>query len=148
MKRDVIGLYMGIVKNVFVLVNDKKTTKAVLLNYSTAAMEIVSLTFSTILMVYKIVTHIRDLKFSKIPHEIVVYLKVSFYRIKFMSFILLMSPLLYVAPAKIISNETDLIVEFLSLGKTVDELAKRYGSSVSMDEFESDANDILNGKQK
>ena len=150
--RDSISIHMRYIQKIIILVGYGHRTKAILLNYSLVSFTLVALTTATLDMGPYLYNKYNKEGLAASFKSLKSFLKVIYYYIKYLSFIIFLSPFIYVSAPKVLANQTAAVFELLSGGLDMDKMGVKFKSEIQEDisvkALEESIRDMLNDKNK
>ena len=150
--RDSISTNMRYTEKIITLVGDGHRTKAVLFNYSYASFTLVSLSYSVFRMSQYLYDKYNKEGLSAAFKSFKTYTNVMYHYIKYLSFLILLSPFIYVSAPKVLANQIAATFELLSGGLDIDKMSEKYKDEIQEDisvkELEKTIRNMINDRKK
>lgn len=150
--RDSISINMRYIEKIITLVGDGHRTKAILLNYSLVSFTLVALTTATLDMGPYLYNKYNKKGLAASFKSLKSFLKVVYYYIKYLSFVIFLSPFIYVSAPKVLANQTAAVFELLSGGLDMDKMGEKFKNEIrediSVKELEKSIREMLDDRKK
>jgi hypothetical protein len=150
--RDSISIHMSYIQKIILLVGDGHRTKAILLNYSLVSFTLVALTTATLDMGPYLYNKYNKEGLAASFKSLKSFLKVIYYYIKYLSFVIFLSPFIYVSAPKVLANQTAAVFELLSGGRDIDKMGEKFKNElhedISVKSLEESIREMLDDRKK